>query len=294
LDIWHAIDDLNDTSPDARRRAEWALLRCGPYLMHELVTARAKIAMAGKKDNKRPIISSRAANRLLLSLLLLLCLFSTLTLDSIHSVPQNLVLLFFVVCLTLRGRQLKKTENEEDEWLRRKANVELLWEQGLQERRNTGVILEIYNARELRKKDPTNSQTSEDCRKALITLLPHLGQRKRTVLSPLIVSRIHRLLRDGNEALVLSALTALADVGDIRSLKAVKILMEREESGVVENQAVYEAAATCLRRLESRLTAEHGSRTLLHPAEAPPTADLLRPAGTRDQDTEILLRTPEP
>lgn len=149
----------------------------------------------------------------------------------------------------------------------------------------------------------------------LKTLLPKLKSSDSEFIDDRGMEALIALLSRNDAALILSALTALQQVGDERAVPAVlrlshadadistmkgywgDLMFEWTGRDRTNWEEVRRAAEECLPYLERNAERKKASSTLLRPAAGGPTSDmaLLRPAGaTNAEPQDQLLRPAEP
>jgi len=122
-------------------------------------------------------------------------------------------------------------------------------------------------------------------RKALTQELPTLKVSDHARFSPETIQALLQALGDIDTPLILAILKALEQIGDERAVERVERLARTAKS-----REVRQAAEECLPALRASASNVRLANTLLRPAESPPDATLLRPAGAGGAETATLLR----
>ena len=131
-------------------------------------------------------------------------------------------------------------------------------------------------------------------RMKLLELLSHLNEDDNILIDVIEQHEIAYALSTKDKELVLALLSAVAKIGNVEGMRAVRALSQGKHLALTDLE-VREAAAFCLSQLEARLEQNKHNRVLLRPSVSPIEPEtLLRPVVTAlPEEPQVLLRSGE-
>ena len=137
-------------------------------------------------------------------------------------------------------------------------------------------------------------ETRLQAREKLLELLPQLTEEANALTNVTEQEHIDHALSTKDKELVLALLSAVARIGNVEVISAVRALSRGKHLALTDPE-VREAAALCLFHLEARLEQNQHNRVLLRPSVSPIEPEtLLRPVVTAlPEEPQVLLRSGE-
>jgi hypothetical protein len=292
LNIWHAIDSLEDQRNKEYPEKHAALLASMDNPLEELLALHSEAL----KARKSPFDVEIAMMVCMFLLVIGLCF----QLDYlVHNIPTPLtvgVAVAEALALAALGRIFfpkgsARMQEKAARWDKRLATIDRIMKPMFADVDNIGVLLDRVGKSPWISTRTGYLPLDKKPRAAIIHLMPHICAGHAHQFNPARLNTLARFLRNGNEQIVTNALFAMAAVGDRGTMAQIARFAKRTPTNE-EQERVQRVAQDCLAALALRLEHQKEALTLLHPSQPDAKQSLLRPAkGTDDPDPELLLRS---